>query len=301
MTTKNSILQLTKQGKILVSDGAWGTFLYQKGLQPGTCPELWNLEHPEEVLDIARSYIEAGADIIETNSFGASIFKLASYGLEGRVYELNLKAAEISRKAAGNDKIVAGSIGPTGKLILMGEVDPDGLYDAFRQQAMALCDGRVDAIIIETMSDLEEAVAAVKACKENTDCEVIASMTFNKSGKNSYHTMMGITPADMVDSLIVAGTDIIGANCGNGIRDMIEITTLIREANSSIPIMIQANAGIPVYKDGMTIFPETPGEMAGFVESLVQAGANIIGGCCGTGPEHIRQIANIIRQIRPVV
>lgn len=301
MTTKNSILKLTKQGKILVSDGAWGTFLYQKGLQPGTCPELWNLEHPEEVLDIARSYIEAGADIIETNSFGASIFKLASYGLEGRIYELNLKAAEISRKAAGNDKFVAGSIGPSGKLILMGEVDQEQLYDAFRQQAMALCDGGVDAIIIETMSDLEEAVAAVKACKENTDCEVIASMTFNKSGENSYHTMMGITPADMVDSLIVAGTDIIGANCGNGIRDMIEITTLIREANSSIPIMIQANAGIPVYKDGMTIFPETPGEMAGFVESLVQAGANIIGGCCGTGPEHIRQIANIIRQVRSVV
>ena len=290
-----TIAEKIKEGKTLVSDGAWGTFLQQKGLKPGECPELWNLEHPEDVFDIAKSYIDSGADMIETNSFGGSAFKLKSYGLEDKVHEINKAAAEISRHAAGNDKHVLGSIGPTGKMIMMGDVTYEELYEAFKNQAIALAEGGADALVVETMSDLQEATAAVKACKENTGCEVICTMTFEKSGEKEYHTMMGVSPVDMLNEIILAGADIIGANCGNGIKNMVEITEIIRSVDKEIPILIHANAGIPEYKDGKTIFPEDPTEMASYVESLVCAGANVIGGCCGTTPEHIRQIADAIK------
>jgi len=293
-----TITEKIKQGKILVSDGAWGTFLQQKGLLPGECPELWNIEKPNEVFEIAKSYIDAGSDMIETNSFGGNVFKLKQYGLGNRVFEINKAAAEISRRAAGPNKHVLGSIGPTGKMIMMGDVTFDELYDAFKEQALALAEGGADAIVIETMSDLDEAIAAVKACKENTSCEIICTMTFDKSGDKAYNTMMGVTPAEMVNGIISNGASIVGANCGNGIQNMIEISELIRSVNSEIPILIHANAGAPIYKDGKTVFPESAEEMAGFVETLVNAGANIIGGCCGTTPEHIRQIAEITKKIQ---
>jgi 5-methyltetrahydrofolate--homocysteine methyltransferase len=291
-----TIAEEIKTGKILVSDGAWGTFLQKKGLEPGQCPELWNIERPDDVYEIAKSYIEAGSDMIETNSFGGSIFKLKPYGLADRVSEINRAAAEISRRAAGPDKHVLGSIGPTGKMIMTGDVTADELYEAFRVQAMALAAGGADALVVETMSDLEEATAAVRACKENTSCEVICTMTFEKSGEKTYNTMMGVTPTDMIGALLDSGASILGANCGNGIRNMVDITGMIRDTDPDIPILIHANAGAPIYKDGETIFPETPEEMAGFVDLLIGAGANIIGGCCGTTPEHIRQIAQIVRK-----
>ena len=296
MKTK-SITEKVKEGRILVSDGAWGTFLHQKGLLPGHCPELWNIDYPGEVYEIAKSYIDAGADMIETNTFGGSGFKLGQYGLGERVYELNKAAAEISRKAAGKGKHVLGSIGPTGKMLIMGDVSFQDLYEAFKIQALALAAGGADALVIETMSDPEEAVAAIKACKENTACEIICTMTFEKTGEHAYHTMMGTSPAEMAEQLISAGADIIGANCGNGIRDMVEITEIIRKTNPEIPILIHANAGAPVYHEGKTIFPETPAEMVEYVEALVGAGANIIGGCCGTTPEHIRQISRKLKKI----
>jgi 5-methyltetrahydrofolate--homocysteine methyltransferase len=155
--------------------------------------------------------------------------------------------------------------------------------------------GGADALIVETMSDLEEAKAAVNACLDHTTCEVICTMTFEKSGEDSYHTMMGVTPALMTEEITGAGAQIIGANCGNGIRDMIGIVKEIRRVNKTIPVLIHANAGIPVYKAGKTIFPESPEQMAEFIAALADAGANIIGGCCGTTPEHIRRIAEIIR------
>jgi 5-methyltetrahydrofolate--homocysteine methyltransferase len=291
-----TISEKIKEGRILISDGAWGTFLQQKGLKPGECPELWNIERPNDVFEIATSYINAGADMIETNSFGGTIFKLKPYGLGDKVFELNKAAAEISRRAAGPDKYVLGSIGPTGKIIMMGDVTYDELYEAFKEQAVALAEGGVDALVIETMSDMEEAIAAVKACKENTSSEVICTMTFEKSGEKEYHTMMGVSPIDMLGDIIAAGATIIGANCGNGIKNMVEITELIRSVDPKIPILIHANAGIPIYKDGETIFPENPEEMASYVEALINAGANIIGGCCGTTPEHIRQIAKMAKQ-----
>lgn len=291
----NRIAEKIRNGKVLVSDGAWGTFLQQKGLGP-ECPEIWNLNRADDVLAIAKSYIEAGSDMIETNSFGGNYFKLSSYNLQGKVAEINRAAAQISRKAAGADHHVLGSIGPTGKMIMMGDVTYEELYEAFAVQAAALMSGGADALVVETMSDLEEAKAAVHACLDHTTCEVICTMTFEKSGEDSYHTMMGVTPALMTEELVGAGAQIIGANCGNGIRDMIGIVKEIRRVNSTIPVLIHANAGIPVYKAGKTIFPESPEQMAEFIAALADAGANIIGGCCGTTPEHIRKIVEIIRK-----
>lgn len=293
----NSIATDVKNGKILVSDGAWGTFLHQKGLQPGECPESWNLTRSNDVLAIAMSYIAAGSDMIETNSFGASSMKLAAFGLSSKASEINRAAAEISRKAAGPVKHVLGSIGPTGKMIFMGDITPDELYEVFRDQAVALCEGGADALIIETMSDLDEALIAVRACRENTKAEVICTMTFEQTGENAYHTMMGITPAQMAAALIAEGVHILGANCGNGMKKMIGIVEEIRSINSEIPVLIHANAGTPVYQDGKTIFPESPDEMAGYVSALIGAGANIIGGCCGTTPEHIRKVSEIIKRL----
>ncbi len=287
------ITDLIKTGKTLVSDGAWGTFLQQKGLQLGECPEEWNLTHPEEVLDIARSYIESGADMIETNSFGGTRFKLGKFGLAEKVVELNQAAAEISRRAAGN-KFVLGSVGPTGKILMMDDVTEEELYEAFREQCVALEAGGVDAIMIETMTDLDEAVIAVRAAKENTRCEVFCTMTFEKTVSGEFRSMMGVSPTDMVYSLINAGADLIGANCGNGIADMIGIVEEIRKVNPVIPVLVHANAGMPVYCDGETVFPETPDEMALLVPKIIGAGANIIGGCCGTTPGHICKVREAV-------
>jgi len=283
-----TILDELKNGKVLLSDGAWGTFLQEKGLKPGECPELWNITHRSEVLDIAESYLLAGSDIIETNSFGGSIFKLSQYGLEERVSELNQAAASISREVAGNDRHVAGSVGPSGKMLLMGDITEDELYNGFCQQVTALEKGGADIIIIETMSAIDEAVLAVRAARANTKCTVIVTMTFSADNNGAFRTMMGVSPEEMVISMKAAGAHIIGSNCGNGIEEMISITKTIRRTDKTIPIMIQANAGIPEYIDGKTVFRESPEMMASFIPELIKAGASIIGGCCGTTPEHIR-------------
>lgn len=289
-----NILDKIKQGKVLLSDGAWGTLLQEQGMIPGECPELWNITHRRQVLDIAKSYLLSGSDIIETNSFGGNIFKLSQYGLEGRVDELNKAAAAISREAAGNDRHVAGSVGPTGKILLMGDVTENELYDGFCQQVIALEKGGADIIIIETMSAIDEASLAVRAARDNTKCTVIITMTFEGNGKGDFNTIMGVSPEEMVISMKDAGTHIVGSNCGNGIEEMIGVVKAIRAADRAIPVIIQANAGIPEYIDGKTVFRESPEMMASFIAELIKAGANIIGGCCGTTPEHIKAFRKVL-------
>ncbi|MDR2841005.1 MAG: homocysteine S-methyltransferase family protein, partial [Paludibacter sp.] len=268
-----------------------------KGLQAGECPDLWTLTHPEQVRSIAESYIAAGSDIVETNSFGGSTINLQHYGLEGRTAELNEMAAQLSRKAAGNDKFVVGSVGPTGKMLTMGDVSEDEMYQAFKTQVIALERGGVDAVCIETMTDLDEAQIAIRAAKENTNLEIICTFTFDAAGDNQFFTMMGVSPSQAAIAAVNAGADIIGSNCGNGINNMVEITGQMRAAAPNTPIMIQANAGLPISENGKLVFPETPEDMAALIPDLIQAGANIVGGCCGTTPAHIKAIKNVISNL----
>jgi 5-methyltetrahydrofolate--homocysteine methyltransferase len=292
----NSLLKFLRERKILISDGAWGTLLHQAGLQPGECPELWNVTHRDDVFAIAKSYINSGADIILTNSFGGNPIKLEHYGLSERAGELNAAAAEISRDAAGPDHLVLGSIGPSGKILMMEEVSEQQLFDGFYIQAAALKKGGVDAICVETMSAIDEACIAVHAAKESTGLEVVCTFTFEKTSLGEFRTLMGVSPQEMVNSIKEAGADVIGTNCGNGFDQMIEIVKLIRTIDNEIPVLVHANAGKPIYENGKTVFPETPEIMGARVHELINCGANIIGGCCGTTPAHIEALAREIRK-----
>ena len=294
---RNRIAHAVSQGRVLVSDGAWGTLLQQNGLRPGVCPELWCIDHPAEVEQIAASYIAAGADMVETDSFGGSRFKLEHYGLADRAAEINAAAAAVSRRAAGEERWVIASLGPTGKMLLLEDVSEAELYAAFAEQAVALEQGGADAVCIETMSALDEATLAVRAAKENTALEVIATFTFELGAHGEYRTMMGVGPAEAARAMVEAGADMVGTNCGNGMQRMVDIVSQMRAACPHTPILVHANAGLPTHVGGVDVFPETPAEMARQVPALVRAGANIIGGCCGTTPAHIAAIAAAVRAL----
>ena len=290
------IVEHLKQRNVLVSDGAWGTELQKRGLKPGECPELWCLHRRTDVLEIARAYVEAGADLIKTNSFGANRLKLAHFGLADHAADLNESAAAISREAAGDRVHVIASVGPTGRFLLMGDVTEEELYETFREQMMALERGGADGCCIETFSALDEASIAVRAAQENTRLEIIATFTFDASAQGAYRTMMGVSPTEMAKGLVEAGANIIGANCGNGMEQMIPIVAEIRAAAPAMPIIVHANAGKPVHKDGRDVYLETPDVMARHAAEVAKAGARIIGGCCGTTPDHIRALAKLFRQ-----
>lgn len=293
----NRLFEKLAEKKILVSDGAWGTMLQTMGLQPGECPEEWNVSHPDQVRSIADAYIRSGAEMVLTNTFGGSPYKLSNFGNQDHAYELNRAGAQLSRDAAGEDIIVAGSVGPTGKFLEpLGEVSSVQMQDNFRIQIKGLADGGADTILIETMSDLGEAIAAVRASKLVCDLPIIVTMTFEK-GKQGYRTMMGVSIQQAVETLLKAGVDLVGTNCGNGIEQVIEIISEMRQFTDKF-LVAHPNAGIPKLVGDKTIFDQTPLEMAKHVPALAKAGANIIGGCCGTNPEHIAAIADQIIVIR---
>lgn len=287
--TRNSFKAALRSRRILVSDGAWGTFLQREGIQAGECPELWNKSHPEIVRKIALAYVEAGADMIETNTFGGCRYTLNQYGLGERTYELNKIGTEISRDAAGNDHWVLGSVGPSGAMLLTGEVDENELYEDFLVQITGLLDGGADAICLETFSALDEAEVAVHAAK-TTGLPIICTFTF----LNGY-TMMGVTPEAYTEKMLELEVDVLGTNCGNGLTGMIDIVSSIRKAAPKHPILVHANAGLPELHGTEVVYPESPEHMASVMPDIIKAGANIIGGCCGTGPAHIRAMKNVVR------
>lgn len=295
---KISLLDELQNNKIMVADGAWGTMLQLKGLEVGACPELWNREFPDKVFDIANSYISAGSNIIKTNTFGGNPIKLNEYGLYDFSFELNRLGAEISRQAAGINNYVMGSIGPTGKFLFTGDVTEEELYNAYKLQAEALINGGVDALLFETFYALDEAEIAIKAAKENFDIPVFSTFTFEKSEDGIFRTMMGIDINTYTSEILKLEVDAIGTNCGNGFADMVLIVKEIRNKNLDIPIIVNSNAGIPEIIDGKLFYPETPEKIKPIIMDLISAGANIIGGCCGTTPQHIRMIKNVVGSIK---
>ena len=285
------IQQLTSCGPV-ITDGAWGTELQARGLGLGEFPDLWNLTHPDRVGEVAQAYVTAGSQVILTNTFGANRIRLGEQGAAERVAEINARGVEISLQAASGRARVFASIGPTGKLLMNGDVTEDELRAAFAEQARALAAARADALVVETMSDLEEAKLAVGAARE-TGLPVIACMVFD-SGKDKDRTMMGTTPEQTAQALTEAGADVIGANCGQGIAGFIAICQRLRAATDR-PIWIKPNAGLPTMVDGRAQYTTTPDEFAGYVPALVKAGASFIGGCCGTRPDFIAAIRRALR------
>ncbi len=290
-----SIIEKLKTNSPLAADGAWGTMLQQKGLKVGECPELWNLTNRNKVFQIAKEYVNAGAEIIKTNSFGGNKFRLEHFKLEDKIYELNKAAAEISSEAAEENVFVFGSVGPTGKILMMEDISEQEIYDSFSLQVKALEDGGADVILIETFSAIDEALIAIKAARENTHLPTACSFTFEKNIDGSFRTMMGVEPATFLQNIFNAGTEIIGTNCGNGFENMIELVSILRNINPYIPILVNSNAGMPVVQDGKIIYPESPEFIKPLIQQMINAGANIIGGCCGTTPEHIKVIAEICK------
>jgi 5-methyltetrahydrofolate--homocysteine methyltransferase len=285
------ISKLMKEGTT-VTDGAWGTELMIRGLKKRECPEFWNLEHPDRVEEIPGLYVEAGSQIVLTNTFGANRFILEKHGLADKVKEINAAGVKISKKAAGDKAVVFASLGPSGKLIIMKQVSADELEDAFTEQAEAMAEAGADAIVIETMIDISEALAAILAAKK-TGLPVVANMVFD-SGIDKDRTMMGNPPEEVVEKFAAAGVDVIGSNCGKGIEGFVPICQRMR-AVTDLPLWIKANAGMPEIIKGETVYHTTPDQFAAFVPELINAGANFIGGCCGTNPDFIAAVKAKIR------
>lgn len=279
----------------LVSDGAMGTMLQERGLTDGGSPELWNVEKPEVIEAVLEEYASAGARLITTNTFGGTRGRLAMHGLESRVHELNKAGAVIAKRVAARHPgtFVMGDVGPTGDLMEpMGTLTLEGAKEIFSEQIQGLVDGGVDAILIETMSDLSEVEAAVNASREIApDLPVIATMSFD----TNLRTMMGVKPAQAVQRLSSLGVRIIGANCGRGMDEMRLIAREMIDARpEGVFIIAQSNAGLPVLVGDTFEYQGTPAEMAKFADEMQDLGVNIIGSCCGSTPAHTSAIAKAV-------
>lgn len=286
----NDFLDRINGGRIFVADGAMGTMLFQRGLKPGDCPEALNLSNPEILREVAALYLEAGADIIQTNSFGGSPLKLAAYNLADKADEINRRAVENVKAAVKGKAMIYGSCGPSGRILKpYGDAEPDEVYDSFRIQAKALIEAGVDMICVETMTDLNEAQLAIKAARDiSAELPIMASMTFDPT-PGGFFTIMGVDIKAAAEGLAEAGANIIGSNCGNGIENMIKIAAEFK-AVTDMPLIIQSNAGLPRMEGTTPVYDESPEFMAEKARELVDLGVSVIGGCCGTTPEHIQAI-----------
>jgi 5-methyltetrahydrofolate--homocysteine methyltransferase len=291
------IQQLVARGPV-VTDGAWGTELQVRGLPIGEFPDAWNLTRPESVAELAQAYVAAGSQVILTNTFGANRIRLAENSLTDRLVEINQRGVEISRESAKGQAAVFASIGPSGKLLLSGDVSAEELRAAFEEQARALAESGPDALLVEAMSDLEEAQLAVAAARA-TGLPVVASMVFD-SGRDKDRTMMGSTPEQVANTLTAAGAEVIGANCGQGIAGFVGICERLR-ASTDRPIWIKPNAGLPKLVDGRAVYSTTPEEFISYVPELIKQGASFVGGCCGTNPNFVAAMKHCIQGQRASV
>ena len=281
--------------RITVCDGAMGTMMHEKGIPLGSSFDEVNVSRPELVEEIHRGYLDAGAQIIETNTFGANRARLDSYGVGSQARAINIAGAKIARKCAGDGAFVAGSVGPTGKLMQpLGPMDFEEAFDIYREQISALCEGGVDLLIIETFQDLREAKAAVLAAKTVTEIPVVSQMSFSQEGR----TIMGTTPDVSAVVLGAMGVRLVGTNCSTGPADMLDVVRAMAEV-TSLGISAQPNAGLPRIHEGRLIYFSTPEYMADFARRFVEAGAILVGGCCGTTPAHIRAIVSAVSDMKP--
>lgn len=291
-------LERVQAGETLCGDGAWGTQLMARGLEPGSSPESLNLSNPGALVEVAELYLDAGADLITTNTFGGSPLKLKAYALDDRTEEINAAAIEALKPVVAGKAYISASIGPTGKLLKpYGDTEPEEISDAFVRQIGAVIDAGADIVCVETMIDLTEGQLAVRAARSiSSDIPIIATMTFDATPRG-YFTTMGVTVERACRELVEAGADIVGSNCGNGIDAMIEIAREFT-AHASVPVIIQSNAGVPENRAGTVVYPESPEFMAERVPRLIDLGVAIVGGCCGTGPDHIRALRAAIDRHR---
>jgi 5-methyltetrahydrofolate--homocysteine methyltransferase len=312
MSAKGRELLERLRSEVLILDGAMGTMLFDAGLVNGACPELWNETHPDVVAGIHLAYYDAGADIVETNTFGGTRLKLVPYELQSHVRDLNVLGAQLARSVCPAGKYVAGSIGPTGhlpdSLPAMGDISADEMLANFTEQAVALAEGGVDFFAVETMMVPDEALMAIRAAKDATGLPVMATMFFqyNKQ-KQLDRTLWGSSPAEVARHLFEAGADIVGCNCGEGgperaaviVREMREAVGDARGGASPRFLAAYPNAGMPKIVDDQTVYDLGPDAMADGYPAIIDAGANIVGSCCGSTPAHTRRIVEIVRQGRP--
>jgi len=294
MTALSSLLET---GKPILLDGGMGTMLFDAGLDSGNSPEEWNVLQPEEVQKIHRAYIEAGSQIILTNTFGGSRVRLDTHGLADRVYELNKAAAEVARaeaNASENPVVVAGSIGPSGEILEpLGTLSFDDAQKSFADQAEGLAAGDVDLFWIETMSDLEEVKAAISGVRSASDLPIAVTLSFDTHGR----TMMGVSPEMALKELQSQDIQLMGANCGTGSDELIEAIKALAALNPQLPLIAKANAGIPEMVGNEIVYNGSPEVMADYAIKVSQEGARLIGGCCGSTPDHIQAMSEALQKI----